>query len=148
MTKEDADLYRLIVEEVDEARETLELVGQLREGLPIKSFEDLRAASREGTLELRGERHPVDQFEDYLPAFVFPIDDLPTLVSRVALFLKAVPDSFGRDDPRRAKGDLRRLGMLGLPNGWPNNAALAGVGPPTRGSTASVEEGRRSREEK
>jgi hypothetical protein len=127
--KEDTqELYRLVVEEVDQARDTFELVSQLQRGLPIMTFDDIRRVlgGRE-TVTFRGHEFSLDAIEAQLPEVALGINDLPALVRRVATLVRMVPDSIGLDpsDPATAKRALRRMEAFGWPpNGWPSRTGL------------------------
>lgn len=138
------ELYRLIVEEVDQARDTFELVSQLHQGLPIMTFADIRRAlgGRE-TVTFRGHEFSLDPIEERLPEVALGINDLPTLVRRVATLVRMIPDSVGVDpsDPATARRALRRMEAFGWPpNGWPSKTTL-GRGALPRRADASQSEG-------
>lgn len=104
----DAEFMRLIVEEVDEARETMELVSQLAPRLPIKSAKELVG---EGVIRFRGEDYDVKNFAAMVPAFVFPIDSKEKLVQLAAMAARMAPPQveFDHDDPETAKRLMLRI---------------------------------------
>jgi hypothetical protein len=119
-TAQSRELLRLIVEEVDEAREVYELAAQLAAALPIKSFDDIiKTMGDRGSIKFRGKELEVTQFADMVPATFFPIEDRQTLVALVYQAVKLAPRThqYADSDPANARRRLRRLGLLGLPTG-------------------------------
>lgn len=103
------DLERLIIDEVDEARETYELVEQLIPALPIKHFGDLRDATA-GEIRFRGNPFDIGVFEDLLPDVLFPIDDVEKLVQLAYQAVQAAPPhiTYDLEDPANARREMRR----------------------------------------
>lgn len=121
------EVLRLIVEEVDAARDTYELVSQLEHALPIRSFEDLRkAAGEKGELRFRGTTFNVAEVEGLLPPWAFPVEDLRALVERVAHAVRLTPPDFAvdRTNPDFVSRQMRRQLFGGIPNGLPPHAAM------------------------
>jgi hypothetical protein len=122
--KYDPELLHLIVGEVDEARETLELVNQLQKELPIRRFDDIRrAVGPDGTIRFRGVAFPIRLFEDRIPKIVYPIEDVRALVERVVELVRMVP-KFVANDPRNPENLKRQMGRSWFkpPNGLPQGA--------------------------
>ncbi len=114
------DLLRLIVEEVDEAREVHELAQQLHHALPLRSFDDVvKAVGERGTIKFRGNAFDIQQFGALVPAILFPIDDAQKLVTLLYEAVRRAPKTifYNEADPEAAKRHVRRLGILGAPIG-------------------------------
>jgi hypothetical protein len=129
------DVLRLIIEEIDGARDVLQLVRQLEPALPIRSFKDLRqAANDQGQIRFRDVQIDLDFFEGMMPEYVFPIEDVRGLVARVAQLVRLIPPHMGRDptsqeNMRRMLKQLPALGP-GLANTF-TRGALKGVPAPS-----------------
>lgn len=114
------ELLKLIVEEVDEAREVYELAQQLSPTMPLRSFDDIeRAVGDSKAVKFRGKAFGIKQFRELVPATLFPIEDHQTLVALLYQAVCIAPKHIQYDetDPRNAKRRLRRLGIMGLPTG-------------------------------
>jgi hypothetical protein len=119
-TAKSRDLLRLIVDEVDEAREVYEVSEQLAGALPIRSFDDIaKAVGAEGSITFRGNVLDIRQFAALVPATLFPIEDPQTLVALVYQAVKMAPRTiqYAESDPHSAQRRLRRLGLFGMPSG-------------------------------
>lgn len=126
-----AEMLRLIVEEVDGARDILQLVRQLEPALPIRSFKDLRRLTKDGgAIQFRSVEIDLDFYEGFMPDYAFPIEDLRGLVARVAQLIRMLPPDLGKDpnDPE----NMRRM-MKQSPTFGP-----ALVNPVTRGAMIGV----------
>ena len=89
---------RLIIEEVDAAREVHQLFQQLQKALPIKKFDDFKkAADDKGNLHFRDASVKYTFFQNYIPEFLFPIEDEKALITRLAQFVKLMPAHIGHD---------------------------------------------------
>ena len=122
-----AEMLKLIVEEVDEAREVQELVEQFHHALPLRSFDDaIKAVGQRGMIKFRGNAFDIRQFGALVPAILFPIDDAQKLVTLLYEVVRRAPKTiqYNETDPAAAKRHLRRLGILGAPVG-----VLGSLGP-------------------
>ena len=106
------DVMRLIIEEVDDAREAYKLVTQLAPSLPFRSFDEFKKI---GSIRFRGQQHPVEVFRDSLPRFEFPIEDERALVERIADLIAMTPNQ-GEQDPQDPTAERRRLRRIGVPS--------------------------------
>jgi hypothetical protein len=114
------ELVAIVVEEVDEAREVLELARQLVHALPLHTFEDVvKAVGPKGTISFRGRHSAVANFAGVVPGVLFPIDSVHKLVTLLYETVRLAPPSitYSDSDPAHAKRKLRRLGLLGLRQG-------------------------------
>jgi hypothetical protein len=113
------ELLALIVEEVDPAREVLELASQLVHALPLRSFEDVvKAAGGSGSLRFRGRSVGVHGFVEAVPEIIFPIDTEQKLVTLLYETVRRAPPWFrSESDTGAASRRLRRLGILGVQQG-------------------------------
>lgn len=85
-----------IIEEVDAAREVYQLYHQMSKALPIREFDDLRkACDKEGNLHFRDAKVNLSFFKNYVPDFIFPIEDEKGLIQRLAQFVKLMPEHLG-----------------------------------------------------
>jgi hypothetical protein len=119
-THEHHELLAIVLEEVDEAREVLELAQQLVHALPLKSFEDvIRALGTDGMIKFRGNPRPARNFAEYVPGILFPIDSTQKLVTILYETVRLAPPfiKYNERDPNYAKRKLRRMGILGLRQG-------------------------------
>ncbi|HZZ62896.1 MAG TPA: hypothetical protein VFE63_17325 [Roseiarcus sp.] len=112
----DRDLLRIIVEEVDEAREVHELARQLIHALPLRSMDDVaKAVGGHGNITFRGVPYTVANFANVVPSVLFPIDSVEKLVTLLAATVRLAPRRLPRGpDDGYAKSRLRRLGLFGL----------------------------------
>ena len=108
------ELLKLIVDEVDEARDILRLAEQLAPLLPIKSFDDLARAGERGQMRFRDTPFDVETLRPYVPAIAFPVEDARALVQRLAYLVRIVPEHLGVDvtSEEGARRQMRRAGML------------------------------------
>lgn len=109
-------LLAVIVEEVDEAREVLELAQQLVHALPLQSFEDVvKAVGPKREITFRGNPSTVANFAQLVPDILFPINTVEKLITLLYETVRLAPRRirYSDDDPRHAKRKLRRLGILG-----------------------------------
>lgn len=123
MKQSKEDILQLLVEEVDEARETHELVMQLKEALPIRSFHDIITAcsKNEGDIIFRGKPFDVSLFEEVIPSIIFPIEDIRTLIELVYIVvIRLAPKyiTYNLEIPENAKRHVRRSQMkMLIPSG-------------------------------
>ena len=130
-------IHRLIIDEIDQARDILQLVTQLERALPLKSVADLRkVANEKGQVHFRDATFDIAEILEVIPDIAFPIEDVRALIERVAMLVSIVPDHLGVDinNPERVKRRLRRQllsGMQGVPlRASPGpGGALVGGGP-------------------
>jgi hypothetical protein len=118
--RDDLDLLRTIVEEVDEAREVYELAEQLERHLPLRTFDDVvKATGDRHAVVFRTNPIEVGQFAALVPATLFPIEDTTTLVALLYQAVRLAPShiQYPESDVRNAKRRLRRMGLAGLPTG-------------------------------
>ena len=114
------ELLKLVVEEVDEAREVHELARQLLHAIPLQSFEDIvKAVGPKGTITFRGNPSTVQNFAAVVPGVLFPIDSVQKLLTLLYETVRLAPPwvRYRDDDVDHAKRKLRRLGILGLKQG-------------------------------
>lgn len=145
------DILKLIVEEVDEARETYELVMQLKAGLPIRSFDDIRKSCADHkTIKFRGNVFDLDTFEDRMPSFIFPIDDIRKLIELVYVAVESAPRTieYDMEVPENAKRRIRRQQLQSLiPTGVIGPARLGKGGAGLFGGIRTVEQQKIRKEE-
>jgi len=113
-TTDDLELLRLVVAEVDQARDALELVEQVADLVPINSYEELvEGVGNDGLIRFRGARFDLRAFEAMVPAVVFPVISLQQLVSLAAHVAALIPGTVGSalDDPERARLLMRRVSL-------------------------------------
>ncbi len=108
------ELLQLIVEEVDAARDILQLAEQLAPLLPIKSFDDLVRAEEKGRMRFRDTPFDIESLRAHIPAIAFPIEDARGLVERLGYLVQIVPEHLGVDTTSREgmRRQMRRSGML------------------------------------
>lgn len=106
-------MLRLVVEACDDARDVYELAQQLAPLLPIKKFANIEKLK---TVKFRDQEFEVAMFADLIPSVAFPIDDVETLVRRVAGLVDAVPDFVGvqPDSSEFLRRQVERLAMPGV----------------------------------
>jgi hypothetical protein len=112
------DLLKIIVNEVDEAREVLELAQQFAHAIPLRSFKDVvKALGDRGVIAFRGREFQVGPFGAHVPSFLFPIDSVKKLVTVLYEAVRRAPKHirYSDKDPRYAKISLYRNTVLGLP---------------------------------
>lgn len=108
----EAELCRLIIEEVDQARDVYDLTLQLAPLLPIGSFEELVKAQEGRPMRFRDVEFDVESLAGYIPNVVFPVQDLRGLVERLGHLIRLVPDFLGVDTASEA-GARRQLRSAG-----------------------------------
>lgn len=121
------EITRLVLEEVDEARETLELVSQLVSALPLKGMADV-AKAMNGKITFRGNTFAVEAFVGLVPEILFPIDDPEKLVRLAYQVVLAAPSTitYDMEDPVIAKREMQRAVLRRL-------VSDGGLGPMRRG---------------
>ena len=109
------DLLKLIVEEVDEARDIYRLAEQLAPLLPIRSFDDLVKAADGRPMQFRDAKFDVESLREYIPRIAFPVQDLRGLIERLGHIVRLAPPHLGVDvsTPDGARRQSRYSGMLG-----------------------------------
>ena len=128
-------LLQLVVEEVDEARETYELAVQFAKGLPIRSFEDvLRLIDRGQGVNFADNFTISSSSPRLVPSVVFPIEDLESLITLLAYAVRNAPKGHAVTELTEAgdaRRQFRRLGILGLPVGrlGPSPAIMGALNP-------------------
>ncbi len=121
-------LLRLVVEACDDARDVMELAQQLAPLLPITCFKDLEKLK---TITFRDQEFDVEMFASDIPSIVFPIENLATLVRRVAGVVDATPDFVGiqPDSPEFLRRQMERLAMPGVQaSGFPRGLYVSHPG--------------------
>lgn len=110
------DFLMLIIREIDEAADTLQLVDQLKNGLPFENTEQLLSSFDDGTIRFRDSEYDVAQIEEYVPEFIYPIEDVPTLVRYAMLASSMMPYYIARDpeDPNHARRVVQRETVLAM----------------------------------
>jgi hypothetical protein len=111
------NVHRLIIDEIDQARDVLQLVTQLERALPLKSAADLRkVADEKGHVQFRDGVFDIAEILEVIPDMAFPIEDVRSLVERVALLVSVVPEHLGVDinSPDRVKRRMRRQLVSGM----------------------------------
>lgn len=130
----DTKLLQLVIDEVDEARETYELATQFAKGLPFRGFEDVaKLVNPERGIKFRGEYYDIKQFAGMIPSVVFPIDNLESLITLLAYAVRSAPKRPAVTEPtdaEDARRQLKRLGILGSTMGrlGPNLAVMGSLG--------------------
>lgn len=128
------NVHRLIIDEIDQARDVLQLVTQLQRALPLKSAADLRkVADEKGQVQFRDGTFDIAEILEVIPEIAFPIEDLRSLVERVALLVSVIPAHLGVDmnNPDRVKRRMRRQlvsGMTGVSLRAAAGGPLVGAG--------------------
>lgn len=138
--QEDHKLMVEVVEQVDEAREVYELARQLAHALPLRSFEDVKqAVGPDGMITFRGNRRPVQNFAEYVPGVLFPIDTVQKLVTLLYETVRLAPAwvKYNEDDPKYAKRKLLRMGILGLRQGVLGRGGYSGPSPRSTHASAA-----------
>jgi hypothetical protein len=125
-TKLENELVQCIVQEVDEARDVYALAAQLAPLLPIASFDDLKKLPN-GTIMFRRQRFELDQFRDRIPAVIFPVRDIQSLVVLLQHAVRGASAHTAESpkDPEVARRLLRRISLGMLPVGQLGPPALA-----------------------
>jgi hypothetical protein len=126
----DPKILQAVVQEVDAARDTLELVLQFVGALPIRSHDELiRATGGESAVTFRGTKFDVRAFADLIPSVLFPVESLEQLVALAALAVEQVPGNVGHDftDQETARRLMRRVSLKNL-------APVGLLGPPIAGT--------------
>jgi len=111
------DLHKIVIQEVDTAREVFQLAQQLAPALPIRSFADvLKALGPEAVFRFRGHEIPAAIFAQRIPAYLFPIDSLGKLVVILHEAVRRAPRSLTYPplDPTHARIELHRKSVLGV----------------------------------
>jgi len=92
------ETLQVIVENVPQSKEVLQLYRQLRQSLPILNFEKLEnSGDLNGMIEFRDLRIPIELLKDFIPAFIFPINDEKTLIERLSHLVQVIPPFVGFD---------------------------------------------------
>lgn len=100
---------RLVIEEVDQARDIYQLAQQLAPFLPIRSVEELMKAAGEKELRFRDSDFTIDErMAAHLPKIIFPVEDASSLVERLGHVVRMVPPAMGVDLDS-SEGIRRRL---------------------------------------
>src|SRR5687767_4124224 len=90
------ETLQVIVEYVPQSKEVLQLYRQLRQSLPILNFEKLEnSGDLNGMIEFRDLRIPIKLLKDFIPSFIFPINDDKTLIERLSHFVQVIPPFVG-----------------------------------------------------
>jgi hypothetical protein len=92
---------RVIIEQVPQSRELLQLFSQLHHSLPIPDFEALQNSGDEnGMIKFRDMQIPIRVLKDFVPPFVFPINDENDLIERLSHLIQVIPAFIGFDSSK------------------------------------------------
>jgi hypothetical protein len=134
------DLLRLVVEEIDQARDVYELAQQLAPYLPIKSFDMLVRAVGKRPLRFRDTEFDLESLHGQLPGVAFPVEDLAGLVEKLGHLIRLVPPSLGVDmsTPSGVRRQMKSSAQLAPGLGVPATRGLIAIarsaGPGGQGS--------------
>lgn len=108
------ELMRLVIDEVDQARDIYQLVEQLAGFLPIRSMDELAKATAGKQLRFRNADFDVDSLAGHIPSILFPVDDVQGLVERVGHIVRLAPPALGVDleSPDGVRRRLRHSSSL------------------------------------
>jgi hypothetical protein len=108
------DLLKLIIEEVDEARDIHALAVQLLPHLPIRSFDELVKATAGKEMRFRDMAFDVESLRDHIPSIAFPVQDAAGLVERLGHIVRVAPPHLGVDvtTPAGARRQMRFMGVV------------------------------------
>jgi hypothetical protein len=112
----DQELMRLVIEEVDQARDIYQLAQQLAPFLPIRSVDELIKATGEKEFRFRDSDFVIDEAVGAnLPRIIFPVEDVSSLVERLGHVVRMVPPALGVDleSPEGIRRRLRFAAALG-----------------------------------
>ncbi len=133
-SRNDAELMRLVINEVDQARDLYELAQQIAPHLPISSFDELTKINDGKRLRFRDAEFDVESLRAFVPAVVFPVQDLEGLVERLGHVLRMVPPEMGVDVTTESgmRRQLRNTGAvtpgIGLMSQRKSTASVLGAG--------------------
>jgi hypothetical protein len=99
---------RLVIEEVDQARDIFQLAEQLIPLLPIRSMDELIKAVAGKQLRFRDTDFDVATLAGHVPSIAFPVEDPRALVERLGHVIRMVPPAMGVD-LESEEGIRRRL---------------------------------------
>lgn len=127
------ELMRLVIDEVDQARDIYELAEQLSEFLPIRSMDELVKATEGKELRFRDARFTADSMVGHIPSIAFPVDDVKGLVERLGHVVRMAPPALGVDleSPDGIRRRLRHTSAIGSNLGLiqANNVAASAITP-------------------
>lgn len=132
MNSKNEDLRDLVIDQVDDARDLLELAQQLEQYLPIESFKHLDAQVGDRSLQFRDSDFDLRSLGHLIPPIAFPVMSLSGLVERLGEVMRLVPPHLGVDveSEKGARRVLRSQGPLGMFGGSrPQNAVGVAVSP-------------------
>ncbi len=102
------ELMRLVIEEVDQARDIFQLAEQLSDFLPIRSMDELVKATDGKEMRFRDATFTADTLAAHIPSIAFPVDDVRGLVERLGYLVRMAPPALGVD-MESSDGIRRRL---------------------------------------
>ncbi len=127
---------RLVIDEVDDARDILQLAEQLAGFLPIRSMDHLMKETEGKELRFRNATFTVDSMAAHIPSIAFPIDDVKGLVERLGHLIRMTPPALGVDleSPDGIRRRLRKSSAIGSNLGLmqTNNVAASAIIPGMR----------------
>lgn len=127
------ELMRIVIDEVDQARDIYQLAEQLAGHLPIRSMDELVKALDGKQLRFRDTNFDVDSLASHIPSIAFPVDDPRGLVERIAHIVRMVPPAMGVDleSPDGIRRQLRHSSLLASNLGviQNNNVAASAIVP-------------------
>lgn len=112
--RDDGELMKLIIEELDDARDLYELAQQLLPHLPIRSFDELAKVNDGRPMRFRDATFDVESLRPHIPGVVFPIMDAAGLVERLGHIIRMTPPDLGVDLSTEAgmRRQMRRGGAI------------------------------------
>ncbi len=132
MNSKNEDLRDLVIDQIDDARDLLELARQLEKYLPIESFKHLDAQVGDRSLRFRDSDFDLRSLGHLVPPIAFPVTSLSGLVERLGEVMRLVPPHLGVDveSENGARRVLRSQGPLGMFGGSrPQNAVGVALSP-------------------
>jgi hypothetical protein len=129
---------RMVIEEVDQARDIYQLAEQLMEFLPLRSMDELIKATDGKQLRFRDSGFDVASLAPHIPSIAFPVQDIRGLVERLGHVVRMAPPALGVDleSPEGIRRRLRHSSSLASNLGMmqTNNVAastiVSGMMPP------------------
>lgn len=124
---------QLVIDEVDQARDILQLAEQLSDFLPLRSMDELIKATDGKELRFRDATFTVDSLAAHIPSIAFPVDDVRGLVERLGHLVRMTPSAMGVDteSPDGIRRRLRQSSALSANLGMiqANNVAASPIIP-------------------
>lgn len=127
------ELMRLVIDEVDQARDILQLAEQLSDFLPIRSMDELVKVTDGKEMRFRDATFTTDTLAAHIPSIAFPVDDVRGLVERLGYLVRMAPPALGVDleSPDGIRRRLRQSSAIGSNLGLiqANNVAASTIVP-------------------